>query len=98
MPFALSDVIALVPNTNTSFKLSAPREWMGTINLDGNTAVSGELGKRAVMVPVSLAVWRGSTRIETYQMKMVDDPLLSPLLAQMAVFSAVRKILCATGS
>jgi hypothetical protein len=89
MPFALSDVIALVPNTNTSFKLSAPREWMGAINLDGNTAISGELGKRAAMVPVSLAVWRGSTRIETYQMQMVDDPLLSPLLAQMAVFSAI---------
>ena len=89
MPFALSDVIAVVPNTNTSFKLSAPREWMGAIDLDGNTAVSGELGKRAAMVPVSLAVSRGSTRMATYQMQMVDDPLLSPLLAQMAVFSAI---------
>jgi len=89
MPFALSDVIALVPNINTSFKLSAPREWMGAINLDGNTAVSGEIGKRAAMVPVSLTVSRGSTRIETYQMQMVDDPLLSPLLAQMAVFSTI---------
>jgi len=89
MPFALSDVIALIPNFNSSFKLSAPRQWMGAMNLDGNTAVSGEIGKRAALVPVSLSVTRGSTPIETYRMQMVDDPLLSPLLTQMAVFSAI---------
>jgi SpoIVB peptidase S55 len=89
MPFALSDVITLVPNTNTSFKLSAPREWMGSINLDGNNAISGEFGKRANTVPVSFEVTRAGKPIETYNMQMIDDPLLSPLLAQMAVFSTI---------
>ncbi len=89
MPFARSEVIALLPNLNTSFKLSAAKEWMGTINEDRNTAVAGELGKRAPMAPVSMSVWRGGRAVETYQAQMVNDPLLSPLLLQMAVYSAI---------
>jgi hypothetical protein len=89
LPFARSDVIALLPNTNTSFKLSAAREWMGSIGYDGNTGIAGEFGKRAATVPVSVAVTREGKRIDTYQMQMVNDPLLSPLLVQMAVLSAI---------
>ena len=89
LPFARSEVIALVPNTNTSFKLSAAREWMGAIGYDGNTAIAGEFGRRAAMVPVTVGVKRDGKQIESYQMQMVNDPLLSPLLVQMAVFSAI---------
>jgi hypothetical protein len=89
LPFARSEVLTLIPNTNTSFKLSAAREWMGTIGYDGNTAVAGEFGKRASTVPVSVNVTRDGKHIENYQMQMVNDPLLSPLLVQMAVFSAI---------
>jgi hypothetical protein len=89
LPFARSDVLAVVPSVNASFKLSAAREWMGLINLDGNTAISGQLGKRAAMVPVSVAVTRAGKPVESYRMQMVDDPLLAPLLVQMAVFSAI---------
>jgi hypothetical protein len=89
LPFARSEVLALIPNTNTSFKLSTAREWMGSIGYDGNTAIAGEFGKRAATVPVSVSVTRGGRHIESYRMQMVNDPLLSPLLVQMAVFSAI---------
>ena len=89
LPFARSEVITLLANTNTSFKLSSAKEWMGTMYQDRNAAVSGELGKRAAMVPVTVAVSRGGKPIESYQMQMVGDALLSPLLLQMAVFSTI---------
>ena len=89
LPFARSEVITLLPNLNTSFKLSAAKEWMGTIYQDRDTAISGELGKLPAMVPVSVAVTRGSRPVDTYRMEMVNDPLLSPLLVQMAVYSAM---------
>src|ERR1035438_6222927 len=62
---------------------------MGTIYQDCNTAVAGEMGKRPAMVPVSVTVSRGAKPVESYQMQMVHDTLLSPLLLQMAVFSAI---------
>jgi len=89
LPFARSDVVTLIPNLNTSFKLTSAREWMGTINQDRNTAITGEMGKRAPMVPVTLAVARGTRPVESYAVQMVNDPLLSPLLIQMAVYSAI---------
>jgi hypothetical protein len=91
LPFARAEVITLMPNVNTSFKLSSAREWMGTISQDRDTAVSGELGKRPSMVPMSFSVSRASKAIESYKMQMVDDPMLSPLLLQMAVFSVIDR-------
>jgi hypothetical protein len=89
LPFARADVIALLPNLNTSFKLASAREWMGTISQDHDTAIAGELGKRAALVPVSIGVSRTGRPVESYQAQMVNDPLLSPLLLQMAVYSAI---------
>ena len=89
LPFARADVIALLPNLNTSFKLASPREWMGIISQDHDTAIAGELGKRAALVPVSIGVSRAGRSVESYRVEMVNDPLLSPLLLQMAVYSAI---------
>ena len=89
LPFARADVITLLPNLNTSFKLASAREWMGTISQDHDTAIAGELGKRAALVPVSIGVSRAGRSVESYRVQMVNDPLLSPLLLQMAVYSAI---------
>ena len=89
LPFARSEVITLLPNVNTSFKLSVSKDWLGTIDQDRDTAVAGELGRRPEMVPVSIVVSRGGRQVESYNMQMINDPLLSPLLTQMAVFSAI---------
>ncbi len=89
LPFARAEVITLLPALTTSFKLSSAKEWMGMIYQDRDTAVAGELGKRPALVPVSISVNRGGRRIESYRMQMVNNPLLSPLLVQMAVFSTI---------
>ena len=89
LPFTRSEVIALLPNLNSSFKISAPKELMGVISQDRNTAVAGELGRSAALVPVSIAMNRGGRNIETYRVRMVNDSYLSPILLQMAVFSAI---------
>jgi hypothetical protein len=89
LPFARAEVLTLLPAVNVSFKLSAAREWMGTIYQDRNTAVAGELGKRAELAPVSISLTRKGARAESYRMQMVGDALLSPLLVQMAVYSVI---------
>src|SRR5260370_14277188 len=63
LPFARSEVLTLLPSVATSFKISSPKEWMGTISQDRSTAVAGELGKRARMVPVSISLARAGRRI-----------------------------------
>lgn len=87
MPFARAEVIALLPNLNSSFKISSSFEQLGAITQDRNTAVSGELGRKAKLVPVSITV--SGARLTTYNMEMVNDRFLSPFLLQMALYSAI---------
>ena len=89
LPFARSEVITLLPNLAASFKISAPKEWMGTISQDRNTAVAGEVGRRARMVPLNMSLARQGRKTEAYAMQMANDRFLAPLLVQMAVFSAI---------
>ncbi len=84
MPFARSEVLALVPNLNASFKISTAREWMGSITEDRNTAVSGVLGRRAALIPIEIRVAG-----RPYRMKMIQDRVMTPLITQMAVFSTI---------
>ena len=84
LPFARSEVLALVPNLNSSFKISAAKELMGVVRQDRNTAIAGELGKRADLIPVEVSVNKNH-----YKMRIVNDRYLSPILLQMAVFNSI---------
>ncbi len=88
LPFARSEVIALLPNLSSSFKISASREWLGSITSDGNAAITGILGRRPPMTPLDILV-EGSAVQRRYRMEMVQHPALTPFLLQMALFSAI---------
>jgi hypothetical protein len=93
MPFARAEVIALVPNVQTSFKISASREWMGSITQDRSVGVAGLLGKRARLVPFTISITDplpAPSRKMNYRMQMINDPTLAPLLVQMAIYSAIE--------
>jgi hypothetical protein len=89
LPFTRSEVLTLLANLNTSFKISSAHELMGVISEDRDTAVAGTLGRRAAMVPLDITVTSESGRTDNFHMLMVNDRLLSPYLLQMAVFSAI---------
>ena len=84
LPFAQAEVIALLPNLQSSFKISTAREWMGSITQDRDTAVSGITGRAASLIPVEIRVGAN-----TYRMRMIQDRVMTPLLTQMAIFSSI---------
>ena len=85
LPFARAEVLALLPNIQNSFKISQAKEWMGVITADRNAAISGVTGRLANMTPLEIKV--GAT---TYKMRMIQDRVMSPLVAQMALASALE--------
>ena len=89
LPFARSNVIALLPNLQASFKISAAKEWMGTITQDRSTAISGEIGKQAVTIPLNITLDNHTRPPFVYHTRIVNDRVLSPLLVQMVVFSTI---------
>jgi len=89
LPFARAEVLALLPNLSSSFKIASPLEWMGTITEDRSTSVFGELGRRADTVPLAITVKDGRRTPLAYHMQMIQDRVLSPYIVQMAVYSAI---------
>jgi hypothetical protein len=89
LPFARAEVVALLPALNTSFKISTPREWVGTIVSDRNTSIAGEIGREAHMLPLTISVHSRMMGTHEYHVRMVNNRLLTPVLAQTAIFSAI---------
>ncbi len=89
IPLAYSNVIACIPSTNSSFKLSSPQQWIGTIFSDHATAIAGELGRTARTIPVQIDVQSASTGNHDYHVQIVNDRLLTPFLTQAVLFSTL---------
>ncbi|MGA8027582.1 MAG: SpoIVB peptidase S55 domain-containing protein [Bryobacteraceae bacterium] len=89
MPFARADVIALLPTINTSFKISMPREWVGTIVDDRSSSILGEIGRRARTIPLVISVRSPEMGAHAYHFQVVNDRLLTPFITQTAIFSAI---------
>lgn len=89
LPFARADVIALLPTLNQSFKLSSPKEWVGTILSDRSTAIAGEIGRPAHTVPLAISVASTQMANHEYHFQVVNDRLLTPFIAQTAIFSTI---------
>src|SRR5579884_2755382 len=90
LPFARADVITVLPNLQSSFKISSAREWMGAITQDRNTAIYGELGRHAATIPLAIDIAGQRGTLSRYRMQMVSDQILSPFLLQMAIYSAIE--------
>jgi hypothetical protein len=88
VPFTRASVLALLPNVSTSFKISASGDWLGAITSDRNAAVAGEIGRRPRMTPVAITVTSSGAPVR-YSMEMAQDRLLSPMLLQMMIYSAL---------
>jgi hypothetical protein len=89
LPFARSEVLTLLANINTSFKISESKELMGVISQDRSTAITGTLGDRAGLIPLDISVREAGGRPTSYHANIVNDRFLSPFLLQMATFSAI---------
>ncbi|HEX4230968.1 MAG TPA: SpoIVB peptidase S55 domain-containing protein [Bryobacteraceae bacterium] len=98
LPFARAEVLALLPAINSSFKISTPREWVGTMVSDRATAIAGEIGRRARMVPVTISVHPDHGAARTYHMQVVNDRLMTAFLTQMALYSSLDATERSTGA
>ena len=89
LPFARAEVLTLLPNLSSSFKISSPLEWMGAITQDRSTSIYGELGRKAETIPLAITVKDGRRAPLAYRMQMIQDRVLSPYIVQTAVYSAM---------
>lgn len=97
IPFARAHVITTVASLSSSFKLDAPGPLAGVIHQDRFSAIYGVLGDKATEIPVRLRVQSTLNRPADYSFHIVQDSLLSPLLLNLAISSALQSTERAVG-
>jgi hypothetical protein len=90
-PMTRAYVYTVLPSLQNSMKIASTGEVIGTIQQDRAVAIAGTLGTMPQMIPVTLTLKsdRANTR-KTFEMKMVNDQLLTPLLAYTSILNVLQ--------
>ncbi len=94
-PMATAAIINTLASEAGSYKQGLAAKEVGIITQDRLTAIGGDLGKAAPMVPVRILVQRfdeplGSPGLET-RVEIVDNPIWLPNMLETAIASATSR-------
>ena len=89
MPMMQAAVMTLVPNLNSSFKLSGTGPLIGKVTQDRQAGIVGRLGPGPSMVPCTIRLRQSGGQTAAYSMELVRGAQLTPFLLQIALFSSI---------
>lgn len=84
LPMAMADIIAILPSSLNSFKISNTGPVIGTISQDRLSAIYGEIGRTPEMLPIEVKTPR-----RTLHFSSVRHARLTPMIAAMGLSQAV---------
>jgi hypothetical protein len=89
LPMTEGRVITVVPSIANSFKLSASEKLVGSMMQDRATGIYGKLGVAPKLIPVKVNIATSRGKKQTYQMEVVSDSFLTPLLVQISTLNSI---------
>ena len=90
VPMTKAEVVATLPSPLNAFKIVNTTEEVGAFTQDRQTAIRGEFGAKAHMVPVTVTFHDGSdTRAVHFE--VVDSPDLTPLLMLTSIYQSMMQ-------
>lgn len=94
VPMNKAEVVATLPSPLNAFKIVNTTEEVGTFTQDRQTAIRGEFGRHAEMIPVTMRVRRGyapAAKEQTIHFDVADNPELTPLLLMVSVYQGLME-------
>jgi hypothetical protein len=89
-PMTRAYVHAVLPSLQSSMKIASTGEVIGTVSQDRATTIAGTLGSGPNMIPISLTLNNAERGVrKTFKMAMVNDELLTPLLAYLSILNTL---------
>lgn len=90
LPMAGGKVYTVISSVMRSFKLGAAGEIIGAITVDESTAVSGTIGAKPRMIPLTIRAERyNDSKLREYNCQIVHHDALTSTLAYQAIAGAV---------
>jgi hypothetical protein len=97
MPMTKADVVATLPSPLEAFKIINTTETVGSISEDRASAIMGEFGKPARMIPVTLRVTgaaggaRHGSNLDALHFEVIDQPQITPMAVMVAVYQGLMQ-------
>jgi len=93
MPMTKAEVVATLPSSYNAFKIINTTETIGSFTEDRETAIGGQFGKAARMIPLTLHVAQdgGSEKPRTLHLEVIDQEQITPLAVMVSVFQSLAQ-------
>jgi hypothetical protein len=88
-PMTRAYVHTVLPSLLNSMKIASTGQVIGTVQQDRATTIAGTLGPGPAMIPIRLALNSERGTSKTFTMQMVNDQLLTPLLAYVSILNTL---------
>lgn len=91
LPMAAGRVHTVVSNMQFSFKLASDGPKLGAIRADGATAIYGEIGAKAKLIPMRITVdhYNAGEGTKTYDCQVAVNRIYTPMVTQTALLGAI---------
>jgi SpoIVB peptidase S55 len=99
VPMASAEVVMVLSNQNSSFKISNLGEEIGAFEQDRKAGIQGRLGVKAPTVPMVLRLsGGGSDQPREFHMRLADVPLFTPMLVSSSLVAGLESASYTSGS
>jgi SpoIVB peptidase S55 len=88
-PMTRANVIAILPSLASSMKIASTGDVIGIVQQDRATTIAGTLGPGPSMIPIKLTLNSERGTRKTFNISMVRDQLLTPLLAYVSILNTL---------
>ena len=95
VPMATSEVVMVLSNQNSSFKISNMGEIVGAFEQDRKMGTHGRIGAVAPMIPMVLRIQ--GERPRTFKMRLAEVPEFLPLMAGSSVLAGLESATYTSG-
>jgi hypothetical protein len=102
VPMASAEVVMVLSNQNTSFKISNLGEEVGAFEQDRKAGIQGRLGAKAPTVPMVLRISGGGAgggdKPREFRMRLADVTIYTPMLVSSAMVAGLESASYTSGS
>jgi len=95
MPMTKAEVIATLPSPYNAFKIINTTETVGSFTEDRETAIKGEFGLKARMIPLTVHMAQdgdsSATGGKTLHLEMIDQEQITPSAVMVSVFQGLMQ-------
>jgi hypothetical protein len=93
MPMTKAEVVATLPSTYNAFKIINTTETVGSFTEDRETAIKGEFGLKARMIPLTVHMAQDGEQsaAQTLHLEVIDQEQITPSAVMVSVFQGLMQ-------